>query len=127
MNFHFRLMNAKNVKLGAPARGIGKLGSLGFIDYSDACWFLTSYKIKPIFDMEAKSPYAYKGTEWISFDDQQSLSYKTEYVKSNDFGGAMILSLNTDDHVGKCKIEINGEKTFPLTRKVKSILYDDQL
>lgn len=120
-------MNPNNNRIGAPARGYGKLGNNGFVDYSDICWFLTNYKVKPIFDLETKSPYAFKGTEWISFDDSQSLSYKAEFIKANNFGGAMILSLDTDDHKGSCNINVDGLNTFPLTRKVKSILNDDQL
>lgn len=120
-------MNSENTAIRAPARGFGKMGGNGFVSFPDICWFLRTYKVKPIFDLEAKSPYVFKGTEWISFDDSQSLSYKAEFIKANNFGGAMILSLNADDHNGSCKIDTEGVGTFPLTRKVKNILYDDQL
>ncbi|GLV38362.1 Chitinase 11 [Carabus blaptoides fortunei] len=125
----FQLVNPSNNGLTAPASGYGKIGTFGFVDYSDICWFLTYYQIKAMFDLESKSPYACKGTEWISFEDMQSVSYKTEFIKDNNFGGAMILSLNTDDHKGNCgtKFAPGADETFPLTRKVKSILYDDQL
>lgn len=53
--------------------------------------------------------------------------FQAEFITENNFGGAMILSLNTDDHKGKCDKISNTDTTFPLTRKVKSILYDDQL
>lgn len=40
----------------------------------------------------------------------------------------MILSLNTDDFSGKCKGSgSKSEDNFPLTKKVKNVLFDDQL
>lgn len=125
--FISRLMNPENFKIGAPASGYGKLGNLGFISYPDVCWFLSNYHITPIFDLDTKSPYAYKTNEWISYDDGQSLSYKTEFIKSNEFGGAMVLSLNVDDYKGTCGIKRADAVSFPLTRKVKDVMYDDQL
>ncbi|CAH0549109.1 unnamed protein product [Brassicogethes aeneus] len=92
----FKLVNARNNGLYAPARGYGKLGSKGFIDFSQVCTFLALNHITPVFDLETKSPYASKYTEWISFDDAQSLSYKAEFIRDNHFGGAMVYSLNTD-------------------------------
>lgn len=66
--------------MNAPASGYGKLGNLGFVDYSDICWFLAKNQIKPIFDMDTRSPYATKYSEWISFDDIESLTYKVGSV-----------------------------------------------
>ncbi|KAI7815439.1 chitinase, partial [Rhyzopertha dominica] len=61
----------------APALGYGKLGHLGFADFNEICRFLTQNSIKPIFDMEPKSPHATKYNEWVSFDYVNSLTYKT--------------------------------------------------
>lgn len=124
----FQLTNPLNHGLTAPSNGYGKTGSIGFVDYTDICWFLSYYKVNAIFDMDTKSPYAFKGTEWVSYDNMESLSYKTEFIKENNFGGAMILSLNTDDFSGKCKGSgSKSEDNFPLTKKVKNVLFDDQL
>jgi chitinase len=35
-------------------------------------------------------PYAYKGDQWVSFDDYQMIKHKSEYVKALGLGGAMI-------------------------------------
>lgn len=122
----YRLINPQNNGLMAPVSGYGKLGNFGFAVYSEICSFLSANRIKPVFDMETKSPYASKYYEWISYDDVQSLTYKTEFIKNNNFGGAMVYSLNTDDHKGVCGSDANGDD-FPLTRKVKKVLDDDLL
>ncbi|XP_050302926.1 chitinase-3-like protein 2 [Anthonomus grandis grandis] len=118
----FRLQNPRNHDLYAPASGYGKLGTSGFASYPSICNFLQMNHITPIFDMENYSPYASKYYEWISFDDDQSLTYKTEFIKSNNFGGAMVYSLNVDDYLGTCKMGSMGGKKFPLVNAVKSIL-----
>ncbi|RZC33216.1 chitinase-3-like protein 2 [Asbolus verrucosus] len=119
----FRLTNNHNNGLYAPARGYGRLGSDGFVDYTQTCKFLSMNQISPVFDMEARSPYATKASEWISFENEQSLSFKAEYVRDQQLGGAMIYSLNTDDHMGACKIDPNiHNEPFPLTKKVREIL-----
>ncbi|CAH1961842.1 unnamed protein product [Acanthoscelides obtectus] len=113
----FRLMNPKNNGLYAPASGYGKLGALGFVDYPVVCQFLNTNRVTPVFDMDTKSSYASKYYEWISFDNQQSLTYKAEYIRDNGFGGAMVYSLNSDDWKGACK---QGE--FPLVESVRKVL-----
>jgi len=35
---------------------------------------------------------------WLSYDDEQSMKYKTDYVKSQKLGGAMFWSLGSDNH-----------------------------
>lgn len=117
----FRLVNKNNNGLYAAASGYGRLGNNGFADFSQVCTFLTTNQISPIFDMDTKSPYAYKNFEWISFDDDQSLSYKAEFIRDNKFGGAMVYSMNMDDHKGFCNL--NGErKAFPLINTIKKVL-----
>lgn len=48
---------------------------------------------------------------------------KAEYVKGKEYGGVMVFSLNTDDFNGVC----DGKQTFPLTRRIKNVMQDDQL
>ena len=42
-------------------------------------------------------PYAFKGTQWVSFDDVAMIKHKSEYVKKMGLGGAMIWALDLDD------------------------------
>lgn len=118
----FTLANARNDGLYAPALGIGKLGSLGFVDYPQVCSFLSSNHISPVFDMDTKSPYASKAYEWISFDNTESFMYKTEFIRDNKFGGVMVYCLNSDDHQGVCQSPEGNGKKFPLTKVVGQIL-----
>lgn len=118
----YTLMNAENSGWNAPASGNGQLGSDGFIDYSESCKFILLEDTKVIFDAENKVPYAYRNKEWISFDNEQSLAYKAEYAKEKEYGGVMVFSLNTDDFNGVC-----DGNTFPLTRRIKNVMQDDQL
>lgn len=119
----YTLMNAANSGWNAPASGIGQLGADGFVNYSDTCKFILLKGTKIVFDAENKVPYAYRNQEWISFDNERSLAYKAEYVKEKEYGGVMVFSLNTDDFIGDC----DGRQTFPLTRRIKNVMQDDQL
>lgn len=142
-------MNPFNTKLGAPASGYGRVGEygnynlqilgffrdffnelklkiLGFVTYSDVCWFeRNNFFVSKVFDVESCSPYVYAGMEWISYENERSITCKTNYVKENDFGGVMIFSLNTDDYSSYCYYGSSDrdKAQFPLTRKINSILF----
>ncbi|KAJ8956240.1 hypothetical protein NQ318_014971 [Aromia moschata] len=120
------LLNVRNNGLYAPASGYGKLGTQGFVDYMQLCTFLSANHISPVFEMDTKSPYA-KYSEWLSFDDVQSLTYKAEYVRDNKFGGAMVYALNSDDYRGVCKLQGMSNEKFPLVRVVRQILADKRM
>ncbi|CAG9861620.1 unnamed protein product [Phyllotreta striolata] len=119
----FRLTNPKNNGLYAPASGYGRLGSLGFADYPDICKFLALNQISPVFDMETKSPYASKFYEWVSFENTQSLTYKAEYIRDQQFGGAMVWSLNADDYKLHCQAEGAVKGKFPLVNSIRNVLF----
>lgn len=118
----FTLLNEKNTGWQAPATGLGQMGDLGFVQYPDTCRFLKRDGTRMVFDDEYKVPYAYNGKEWISYDDEQSLGYKAEFVKTKGFGGVMVYALNDDDFKATC-----ASTDFPLIRNIKYILDDDQL
>ncbi|XP_015116757.1 acidic mammalian chitinase [Diachasma alloeum] len=113
----FLLDNENNHGIMAPAKGFGHLGELGFVRYWEVCEFIRKGGSK-VFDEDSRTPYVYGGQEWVSFDDQVSVMEKVEWIKSNGFRGAMILSLNTDDWNGTCY----ENETFPLTRVVANNL-----
>lgn len=104
----------------------------GFVSYSELCWFKqNNFFITSVFDVETCSPFLYAGDEWISYEDEQSIECKTNFIKSNGFGGAMLFSLNTDDFLSYCKTDMeaygiydDSNSTFPLARKIYSILFD---
>ena len=53
-----------------------------------------------VFDDEAKANYAYKGNEWVGFDDPSSVIHKTKWIKDNGYAGGMIWSMDLDDFRG---------------------------
>ncbi|XP_049844283.1 chitinase-3-like protein 1 isoform X4 [Schistocerca gregaria] len=112
-----KLINAENHGWSAPASGYGKIGSKGFVSYPEVCQFLHSTGSKYIFDKNFEVPYAYQGLEWISYDDECSVMYKAKYIASSSYGGAMVFSLNVDDHQGVC-----AGTTFLLTTQIRNIL-----
>nr|XP_031831642.1 acidic mammalian chitinase-like [Nomia melanderi] len=113
----YKLDNPLNHGLFAPTSGFGKLGDMGFVSYFEVCQFLQN-GAQSIFVNESKVPYAYKASEWISFDDIASVYYKAKWILANNFGGAMILSLNADDWNFTCKLN----ESFALTRTVSKVL-----
>lgn len=64
----------------------------------------------------------YAASEWISYENRQSVSCKTKYVKNEHFGGVMIFSLNTDDYTSYCQYG-SIDSQFPLTKIVNSLLF----
>lgn len=48
------------------------------------------------FHPESKVPWLFSGSIFISYDDPESIRYKTDYIKSSGMGGAMIWELSQD-------------------------------
>lgn len=84
----------------------------------------SNFFVNNLYDKATCSPYVYAGTEWISYENERSISCKTQYVKNMGFGGVMIFSLNTDDYSSSCYYGRSAEEAeFPLTRTIRSILF----
>uniref|UniRef100_UPI00398EC834 acidic mammalian chitinase-like n=1 Tax=Pristiophorus japonicus TaxID=55135 RepID=UPI00398EC834 len=106
--------------VGAPVSGPGQAGQLtreaGFLAYYEICTFLKTATTQLIEDQ--KVPYAFKGNQWVGYDDRQSFTLKAQWLKNNNFGGAMVWSLDLDDFSGtKC-----NEGVYPLINTLKSLL-----
>lgn len=65
----------------------------------------------------ALGPYAYRGDQWISFDDAAIIRKKSEMVRSMKIGGAMIWALDLDDFRNRC-----GCETYPLLKTINRVL-----
>ncbi|KAG8035639.1 hypothetical protein G9C98_001067 [Cotesia typhae] len=121
----YQLDNVDNHGIMAPAKGFGRLGLDGFVFYPMVCWLL-QVGGQRVYDQESRAPYVYKYDEWISYEDSDSVAAKAEWIKANDFKGAMIFSLNTDDWSGSCSSK-DGNETFPLTRILSKTLLREKL
>ncbi|XP_078403890.1 chitinase-3-like protein 1 [Cetorhinus maximus] len=113
-------LNTSQTGVGAPVSGGGQPGPYthrpGFLAYHEICPFLENATIKLI--DEQKVPYAFKGDQWVGYDNRQSFTTKAQWVKDNNFGGAVVWALNLDDYDGtRC-----DEGFSPLTNTLKSIL-----
>lgn len=62
-------------------------------------------------------PYAYKGNQWVSFDDKEMIRQKANLVRRLGLGGGMIWALDLDDFKDHC-----GEGAHPLLTELQSIL-----
>nr|BAW98094.1 chitinase [Heterodontus japonicus] len=97
----FRLASS-NTGIGAPAAGPGAAGKYtrqaGFLAYYEICTFLKRATVK--WNAPQMVPYAYSGNEWVGYDNVKSFGDKTEWLKKNNYGGAMVWDLALDDFSG---------------------------
>ncbi|KAM6237056.1 LOW QUALITY PROTEIN: acidic mammalian chitinase-like [Porphyrio hochstetteri] len=113
----FTLQNPSDNGLGAPASGPGPAGpytqEAGTLAYYEICTLLNSGATE-VWDAP-DVPYAYKGKEWVGYDNIKSFNIKIDWLKKNNFGGAMVWALDLDDFTGTfCK-----EGKYPLISTLK--------
>ncbi|NP_001075574.1 oviduct-specific glycoprotein precursor [Oryctolagus cuniculus] len=120
----FHLLKATNHGLQAQAIGPASPGKYtkqaGFLAYYEVCSFVRKAKRHWI-DYQYV-PYAYKGKEWVGYDDAISFSYKAMFVKREHFGGAMVWTLDMDDVRGT----FCGNGPFPLVYTLNDLLVQDE-
>ncbi|PVD37546.1 hypothetical protein C0Q70_00140 [Pomacea canaliculata] len=102
----FTLASASNHQPGAPAPRGGQAG-----EYTREAGFIAYYEASLVCDMIKKGatkeyiadqqvPYIHQDTQWVGYDDPDSLKKKVRYVKQNGFGGVMVWALPLDDFSG---------------------------
>lgn len=104
--------------LKGPAQGGELTHTPGLLSWPEICFRLN--KMSKTKDKKYGN-YAYrsanvKGHEgiFLTYEDQDSLSAKAEYVQRNSLGGVAVFDLTLDDFRGKCK-----EGTFPALKAIK--------
>lgn len=119
----FTLVDTTKFDVGAPASGGGTsgkyTGEAGFMSYYEVCDFLHGDNTTLVWDNEQQVPFAYRGDQWVGFDDERSLKTKMAWLKEEGFGGIMIWSVDMDDFRGMC-----GTGKFPLINAMKQELED---
>lgn len=117
----FILSNPSNTGIGAPTSGAGPAGPYtrqsGFLAYYEICTFLNNGATQ-VWDAPQEVPYTYHGNEWIGYDNVKSFNTKAQWLKQNNFGGAMVWAIDLDDFTGSfCR-----EGRFPLISTLKKAL-----
>lgn len=117
----YTLENPLNNKLGASTSGAGAAGPYteepGMLGYNEICEFIKTGSWTQVWDDKQKVPYAYRGDQWIGFDNPKSVGIKTKYAIDNKLGGVMFWSLGTDDSKNLC-----GQGKFPILQSINSII-----
>jgi len=113
----FKLKNATEHGMGAPSIEGAVPSSFGedpkFNEYCN--------KVQPKgewvreWDEGMKVPYMYKGDEWLSYEDEESVKAKVDYVEKQGLAGVAVNNLAYDDFDGRC----NLPNRFPIVRLVK--------
>ncbi|XP_030329508.1 acidic mammalian chitinase-like [Strigops habroptila] len=117
----FDLQSPSDAAVGAPTSGPGPAGpytkQAGFLAYYEICTFLNSGATQA-WDAPQDMPYAYKSNEWVGYDNIKSFNIKVDWLKKNNFGGAMVWTLDLDDFTGSfCQ-----QGKYPLITTLKNSL-----
>lgn len=54
--------------------------------------------------------YAYKGDEWMTFNDPEMVRHRAKFIQDHNLFGAVVSTLLMDDHANQC-----GQGKYPLT------------
>ncbi|XP_023236728.1 probable chitinase 10 [Centruroides sculpturatus] len=110
----FTLLDKKKNGLYAPIKGKGRAAEYtdepGFMGYNEVCQ-KTSNENWTVRRVPGVGPYAFKGDQWVSYDDPLSAAQKGKYARENGFAGVKIWELTTDDFGAYC-----CGVTYPLLR-----------
>ncbi|XP_063834194.1 chitinase-3-like protein 2 [Ostrinia nubilalis] len=125
--FYGRTFTLSDTNANTPrssAIGAGLAGpytaTSGFVGYNEFCYLLKTESWTVRTDQLAKVPYAFRASNWVSYDDVESITTKVEYANSFNLRGIMLWSIETDDFHGLC-----GEGTFPLLKAINKALSID--
>jgi chitinase len=73
----------------------------GLLSYYEICERVsTNLGWKEVWSKEDNLPYAYNSTEWIAYENVDSVKLKALYVIEKQLAGAMIYASDTDDFKG---------------------------
>lgn len=120
----FTLRSASENGIGAPVSGPGRGGPYtyesGFLGYNEICEKLQFEKWNHCWDSNQQVPFAYSGNQWVGYDDPESVSLKSDFIKRYELAGGMVWSIETDDFHGKC-----GEKFALLSALRRGLVETD--
>ncbi|CAO1394801.1 unnamed protein product [Diamesa hyperborea] len=92
--------------VGAFVDGLGDAGpytmSDGSLGFNEICEQLSqgNWTVKHL--IKNASKVAFKGKQWISYDDPETVYQKTAFAMERGLGGVMFWTMDTDDFRGSC-------------------------
>lgn len=118
----FVLSGGSNYGLNSPSYGGGEAGEFtranGFLAYYEICKKANRDGWKVVRDPKGRiGPYAYKGNQWVSYDDVEDVRRKAQFMVDLKLGGGMIWALDLDDFRGNC-----GCGKHPLLKTLNQVL-----
>lgn len=116
----FGLSDQSQHGLNAKSYGPGDAGQFtragGFLAFYEICTKINSGGWTVVRDAEGRmGPYAYKGAQWVSYDDIEDVKRKAQYMRDMKLGGGMIWALDLDDFRGTC-----GCGKYPLLKMLNA-------
>lgn len=115
----FTLASSSKIAPNSPASGGGKQGEYtkeaGFLAYYEICEMLLNGAAY-IWDDEMKVPYLIDNDQWVGFDDEKSIRHKMNWIKENEYGGAMVWTIDMDDFSGNV---CGGKVKYPLISAIR--------
>lgn len=114
----FTLASRKDHGLNSKTYGGASAGKFtrarGFLSYYEICDKVRNKGWKVVRDpKETMGPYAYKNSEWVSFDDVDTIEKKMALLRKWKLGGAMVWALDLDDFNNQC-----GGGSYPLLKTI---------
>ncbi|KAF4532928.1 hypothetical protein B566_EDAN015640 [Ephemera danica] len=95
----YTLLNANSPGIGAATTGPGAVGPYtqesGFIGYNELCESMKTTTWNVNWATQQKVPFAFKGTQWVGYDNKESVRIKAEYAKWKGIGG-MLAGVSAD-------------------------------
>jgi chitinase len=88
----FNQVNNVNNGLYQSFSGGGKAISYAVIDAN----YVNKNGYTRFWEADSKVPWLFNGSSFISYDDVDSIGYKTSYIQSAGLGGAMMWELSQD-------------------------------
>jgi len=89
--------------------------SPGLLSYYEICDNIRNHGWTNRFSFEEGAMYAFKGNQWVGYDDTNSLFIKINYILQRGLGGGFLWSMDLDDFTGKyC-----GQGPYPLVSLVR--------
>ncbi|KAM1072216.1 hypothetical protein ACFX13_017769 [Malus domestica] len=95
--YAWRLVNADDHGLFAPADGPANAGTDGSMVYDQIRDFISQNAAETVYNATVVTNYCYSGTTWIGYDDTESISAKVSYAKEEALLGYFAWQVSGDD------------------------------